>query len=211
MARTGEKGPRGISCFIVQGDCPGISYGAKEKKLGWNSQPTHAVILEDCVVPASNLLGSVGQGFKIAMQGLDGGRVSIASCSLGGAQASMEATVDYVMVREQFNAPLASFQNTQFKLAEMATDLTASRLLVRQAATLLDQKHPSKTSFCAMAKLQATEKCFSITDQALQLHGGYGYLKDYPVQQWMRDLRVHRILEGTNEIMRHIIGRDLVK
>jgi isobutyryl-CoA dehydrogenase len=210
MARTGQKGPKGISSFLIDKNFPGLSFGKKEAKLGWNSQPTHAVIMEDCLVPAENMLGQEGQGFKIAMQGLDGGRVSIASCSLGGAQVAMEKTLDYVSVREQFQQPLSAFQNTQFRLAEMATDLTASRLLVRQAASMLDEGHPAKTPLCAMAKLQATEKCYGVVDQALQLHGGYGYLKDYPIQQYLRDLRVHRILEGTNEIMRLIVGRSLL-
>ncbi|KAJ1973740.1 Isobutyryl-CoA dehydrogenase, mitochondrial [Dimargaris xerosporica] len=211
MARTGEDGPGGISCFIIDKDAPGLSFGKKERKMGWNSQPTRAVILEDCQVPEENLLGSLGQGFVIAMKGLDGGRINIASCSLGAAQASLEATLDYAKVRKQFQKPIAAFQNTQFKFADMIADLNASRLLVRQAAGLLDEQSPQATSFCAMAKAFATDKCFNICNTSLQLHGGYGYLKDYKVQQYVRDSRVHQILEGTNEVMRMIVSRAALK
>ncbi|OZJ02370.1 Isobutyryl-CoA dehydrogenase, mitochondrial [Bifiguratus adelaidae] len=210
MARTGGQGPKGISCFIVDNDMPGISFGKKEHKLGWNSQPTRAVILEDCEVPEENLLGSEGQGFSIAMKGLNGGRTNIASCSLGAAQAAIEAALEHTKVRKQFGQSIASFQNTQFKLADMATSLQASRLLVRQAARLLDAGSPAASVYCAMAKLKATDDCYQICDQALQMHGGYGYLKDYKIQQYYRDSRVHRILEGTNEVMKMIISRDLL-
>ncbi|KAI8055125.1 mitochondrial isobutyryl-CoA dehydrogenase [Syncephalis plumigaleata] len=211
MARTGDAGPKGISAFIVEKDTPGLSFGKKEKKVGWNSQPTRAVIMEDCQVPIKNLLGAEGQGFQFAMKGLDGGRINIASCSLGAAQASLEAALEHTTVRKQFNTTLNQFQYNQFKMAEMATNLNASRLMVREAARLLDEKSASATSNCAMAKLFATDQCFDICNQALQLHGGYGYLKDYRVQQWMRDSRVHQILEGTNEIMRLIVARELVR
>ncbi|XP_048578658.1 isobutyryl-CoA dehydrogenase, mitochondrial isoform X2 [Nematostella vectensis] len=210
MVRTGEEGPNGISSVLVEKGTPGLSFGKKERKVGWNSQPTRAVIFEDCRVPVQNLIGSEGQGFKIAMKGLNGGRINIASCSLGAAQAALEQTKQYVSDRKQFNRSLSSFQNAQFKLAEMATDLTASRLMVRHAATSLDKNAHNVATLCAMAKLFATDKCFEITNQCMQLHGGYGYLKDYPVQQYMRDTRVHQILEGTNEIMRVIISRDLL-
>ncbi|RUS29791.1 acyl-CoA dehydrogenase/oxidase [Jimgerdemannia flammicorona] len=217
MARTGGPGkdvacrPKGISCFIVEKGTPGLSFGKKEQKLGWNSQPTRAVILEDCTVPAENLVGGEGQGFTIAMKGLNGGRVNIASCSLGAAQASLETALEYTKVRKQFNKPIAAFQNTQFKLAEMATALLSSRLMVRQAARMLDEGSAAASVYCAMAKLQSTEDCFQICDQALQLHGGYGYLKDYKVQQYFRDARVHRILEGTNEVMKVIVSREMLK
>ncbi|KAI9290629.1 acyl-CoA dehydrogenase domain protein [Neoconidiobolus thromboides FSU 785] len=211
MARTGEAGPKGISSFIVEKGTPGLSFGKNEKKLGWNSQPTAAVIFEDCVVPAKNLIGKEGDGFKFAMQGLDGGRINIASCSLGAAQASLELALEYSKDRKQFGRSISSFQHTQFKLAELVTSLQTSRLITRQAATLVDQKSPLGTSFVAMAKLQATDKCFDVINQALQIHGGYGYLYDYKLQQYLRDSRVHQILEGTNEIMRLIISRDLLK
>ncbi|KAF9933972.1 Isobutyryl-CoA dehydrogenase, mitochondrial [Linnemannia zychae] len=210
MARTGGPGPKGISCFIVEKGFKGLSFGKKENKLGWNSQPTRAVIMEDCEVPVENLVGAEGQGFSIAMKGLNGGRINIGSCSLGAAQASIEATLEHVKVRKQFNQSLANFQNTQFKLADMATSLLSSRLMIRQAATMLDQNHPSVASICAMAKLHATEECFKICDESLQLHGGYGYLKDYKVNVYLRDSRVHRILEGTNEIMRLVASRALL-
>eukprot|EP00054_Salpingoeca_dolichothecata_P028883 m.223105 g.223105 ORF g.223105 m.223105 type:complete len:406 (-) comp26339_c0_seq4:1257-2474(-) len=210
MTRTGGAGPKGISCFIVEKGTPGLSFGAKERKLGWNSQPTRMVILEDCRIPASNMLGQEGKGFNIAMQGLNGGRINIASCSLGGAQAALEQTREYVTVRNQFGKPLSANQNIQFKLAEMATSLHASRQVVRVAARQLDQKDPCAPSLCAMAKLQATDACFDICNTALQMHGGYGYLKDYKIQQYLRDVRVHQILEGTNEVMRMIISRDIL-
>lgn len=210
MARTGGPGPKGISCFVVEKGAKGLSFGKKENKLGWNSQPTRAVIMEDCEVPAENLIGGEGQGFSMAMKGLNGGRINIGSCSMGAAQASIEAALEHVKVRKQFNQPLANFQNTQFKLADMVTDLQASRLMIRQAAIMLDQNHPGSAAFCAMAKLQATDKCYQICDDALQLHGGYGYLKDYKVNVYLRDARVHRILEGTNEIMRMVTSRALL-
>lgn len=210
MARTGGPGPKGISCFVVEKGAKGLSFGKKENKLGWNSQPTRAVIMEDCEVPVENMIGAEGQGFSMAMKGLNGGRINIGSCSLGAAQASIEAAVEHVKVRKQFNQALANFQNTQFKLADMATSLLASRLMVRQAATMLDQGHPDVASFCAMAKLQSTDACYQICDDALQLHGGYGYLKDYKVNVYLRDSRVHRILEGTNEIMRLVASRALL-
>eukprot|EP00842_Homolaphlyctis_polyrhiza_P007046 jgi/Hompol1/930/HPOL_005470-RA len=211
MVRTGGEGPKGISCILVEKGTPGLSFGKKEKKVGWNSQPTRAVILEDCAVPVENLIGKEGQGFSIAMKGLNGGRINIASCSLGGAHAALEAAVEHVSVRKQFGAPLANNQSVQFKLAEMATSLNSSRLMVRQAARLLDAGSPSAPAWCAMAKVHATDNCFDLANEALQLHGGYGYLKDYKVQQFVRDLRVHQILEGTNQIMRHVVSRELLK
>lgn len=210
MCRTGDKGPKGITCVLVEKGTPGLNFGKKEKKVGWNSQPTRMVIFEDCRIPASNILGSEGQGFTIAMKGLNGGRINIASCSLGAAQASIEAAVDHVKVRKQFSKPLASFQNTQFRLAEMATEVVASRLLVRNAARALQDNHPDTVPLCSMAKYFVTEKCFQVINEALQLHGGYGYLKDYPVQQYLRDSRVHMILEGTNEVMRLLIARHIL-
>lgn len=196
MARTGEEGPNGISAFIVEKKYPGINFGKKEKKLGWNSQPTRAVLLEDCRVPEENLLGTLGSGFKIAMKGLDGGRINISSCSLGAAQASLEQTIEYLKIRAQFQQPLINNQGLQFKLAEMAEYISASRLFVRQAARMIDSKDLSASAYCAMSKSFVTGKCFSVIDEALQLHGGYGYLKDYRIQQYWRDARVHRILEG---------------
>lgn len=210
MARTGVSGPKGISCFIVDKNTPGLSFGAKEKKLGWNSQPTRMVILEDCVVPAQNVLGVVGQGFSIAMQGLNSGRLNIASCSLGGAQASLELALAYTKVRKQFGEPLSANQSVQFKLADMAISINACRQTVRFAARQLDAGIPNAASLCAMAKVMATDRCFEVCNDALQLHGGYGYLKDYKIQQYLRDVRVHQILEGTNEVMRIIISRDMV-
>eukprot|EP00158_Paraphelidium_tribonemae_P002312 Partr_v1_DN25274_c0_g1_i1_m16724 putative acyl-CoA dehydrogenase len=209
MARTGEAGPKGISCFVVEKGTPGLSFGKKEEKLGWNSQPTRAVILEDCRVPSWNLLGAEGDGFKMAMRGLNGGRVNIASCSLGAAQASIEHALAHVKIRKQFGRTLFDQQNTQFKLADMVGRLNASRLMVRQAAGMLDQNNPSAPAFCAMAKQFATDSCFDICNDALQLFGGYGYLKDYPVQQYLRDSRVHQILEGTNEVMRMLVAKEL--
>ncbi|KAG0220856.1 Isobutyryl-CoA dehydrogenase, mitochondrial [Mortierella sp. GBA43] len=210
MARTGGPGPKGISCFIVEKGFKGLSFGKKENKLGWNSQPTRAVIMEDCEVPAENLVGVEGQGFSMAMRGLNGGRINIGSCSLGAAQAAIEAAVEHVKVRKQFNQSIANFQNTQFKLADMATSLLSSRLMVRQAAMMLDQNHPDAASICAMAKLHSTDECFKICDDSLQLHGGYGYLKDYKINVYLRDTRVHRILEGTNEVMRMVASRSIL-
>jgi alkylation response protein AidB-like acyl-CoA dehydrogenase len=210
MCRTGEEGPRGISCILVEKDTPGLSVGKTEKKLGWNSQPTAMVNFEDCKVPAENLVGAEGQGFRIAMAGLDGGRINIAACSLGGARAALEGALAYVKDRKAFGQAIADFQATQFRLADMATELEAARLMVHRAAASLDAKAPEATQHAAMAKRFATDIGYKVVDEALQLHGGYGYLKDYPVERLLRDLRVHRILEGTNEIMRVIIARKLL-
>lgn len=210
MCRTGEEGAKGISCILVEKDTPGLSFGENEKKLGWNSQPTAMVNFDDCKVPAENLVGAEGQGFRIAMAGLDGGRINIAACSLGGARAALEASLSYVKDRKAFGQAIADFQATQFRLADMATELEAARLMVHRAATSLDAKSPEATQHAAMAKRFATDIGYRIVDEALQLHGGYGYLKDYPIERLLRDLRVHRILEGTNEIMRVIIARKLL-
>ncbi|KAL3991721.1 hypothetical protein ACER0C_011346 [Sarotherodon galilaeus] len=210
MCRTGGKGPKGISCLVVEKGTPGLSFGKKEKKVGWNSQPTRAVIFEDCAVPVANRLGEEGQGFNIAMKGLNGGRINIASCSLGAAHASVQLARDHLLVRKQFGETLSNNQFLQFKLAEMATKLVASRLLIREAAKALQEDRPDAVAICSMAKLFATDECFNICNQALQMHGGYGYLKDYAVQQFVRDIRVHQILEGTNEVMRMIISRNLL-
>nr|XP_055212413.1 isobutyryl-CoA dehydrogenase, mitochondrial isoform X4 [Gorilla gorilla gorilla] len=198
MCRTGGPGPKGISCIVVEKGTPGLSFGKKEKKVGWNSQPTRAVIFEDCAVPVANRIGSEGQGFLIAMRGLNGGRINIASCSLGAAHASVILTRDHLNVRKQFGEPLASNQYLQFKLADMATRLVAARLMIRNAAVALQEERKDAVALCSMAKLFATDECFAICNQALQMHGGYGYLKDYAVQQYVRDSRVHQILEGKN-------------
>ena len=211
MARTGGEGPSGISTFVVENGTPGLSFGANEKKMGWNSQPTSVVNFEDCRIPAANRLGEEGIGFKIAMKGLNGGRVNIGACSLGGASEAFDVANDYVKSRQQFGKPIAGFQVTQFKLADMATDLEAARLMLYRAAQSIDNDDPSAPKFCAMAKRFATDACFDVTNEALQLHGGYGYLKDYPIERILRDLRVHQILEGTNEIMRVIIAKDVMK
>ena len=211
MCRTSAAGSKGISTILVEKGTAGLSFGAQEKKLGWNSQPTAMVQFDDCRVPASNLIGQEGEGFRIAMSALDGGRVNIGACSLGGAGFALESALAYVQTRQQFGRPLAGFQALQFKLADMATDLEASRLMVLRAATAIDAGDPNKTRLCAMAKRFSTDACFAIADQALQLHGGYGYLKDYPLERILRDLRVHRILEGTNEIMRVIIAREMLR
>jgi len=212
MCRTGSGGPKGISCLLVEKDStPGLSFGKKEKKMGWNSQPTRAVIFEDAKVPVENLIGVEGQGFNIAMSGLNGGRINIASTSLGAAQASFEFVKDHLKVRKQFGQPLANFQHNQFNLAQMATKLVASRSLVRNAAIALDSKHPDVVSLCAMAKLFATDNCFEIVNTALQMYGGYGYLKDYPIEQYLRDIRVNQILEGTNQVMQMIISRNILQ
>jgi alkylation response protein AidB-like acyl-CoA dehydrogenase len=211
MCRTGAEGPKGISAIVVEKDAPGLSFGAQEKKMGWNSQPTAIVSFDDCRVPAANLLGGEGQGFRYAMMGLDGGRLNIAACSLGGARLALDTAQTYVATRKQFGKPLSDFQNTQFKLADMATQLEAARLMVLRGAWAIDTEHPEKTKWCAMAKRLATDACFQIADEALQLHGGYGYLKDYPLERIVRDLRVHRILEGTNEIMRVITAREMMR
>ncbi len=210
MVRTGGPGAGGISCLAVERDTPGLGFGAQEKKLGWHSQPTAMVIFEDCRVPAENLIGTQGQGFGIAMAGLDGGRINIAACSLGAAQASLEIARDHLLQREQFGRRLAEFQALQFKLADMATNLEASRLMIHRAAATLDAGTPDATMVTAMAKRFATDAGFEVCNQALQLLGGYGYLMDFPVERHLRDLRVHQILEGTNEIMRLIIARRLL-
>ena len=210
MVRTGEEGAKGITCLIVEDGTPGLSFGKKERKLGWNSQPTAAVVFENCRVPKANRLGTEGEGFAIAMRGLDGGRINIAACSLGGAQAALEASRDYMRERRQFGRRLADFQALQFKIADMATDLEAARLMVHRAAAMLDAGHPEATVACAMAKRFATDVGFRVCNDALQLHGGYGYVRDYPIERYLRDLRVHQILEGTNEIMRLIVSRRLL-
>ncbi|HZB92463.1 MAG TPA: isobutyryl-CoA dehydrogenase [Stellaceae bacterium] len=210
MLRTGGEGPQGISCLVVENGTQGLSFGKKEKKLGWNSQPTTMVMFENCRVPAANLLGQEGDGFKIAMMGLDGGRLNISACSLGGARASLEAAQRYLGERTQFGRKLAEFQALQFRLADMATELEAARLMVWRAAASLDAAEPEATLRCAMAKRFATDAGFRVCNEALQLHGGYGYLKDFPLERHLRDVRVHQILEGTNEIMRVIIARRLL-
>jgi alkylation response protein AidB-like acyl-CoA dehydrogenase len=210
MVRTGGEGPKGISAVVVEKGTPGLSFGKQEKKLGWNSQPTAAVILDGCRVPVANRLGAEGEGFKIAMMGLDGGRINIAACSLGGARACLEAARDHLTVRRQFGRPLADFQALRFRLADMATELDAARLMVHRAAAGLDDKTPDATMHCAMAKRFATDVGFRVCNEALQLHGGYGYTKEYPIERYLRDLRVHQILEGTNEIMRVVIARRLL-
>lgn len=210
MARTGEAGAKGVSAFVVPAQADGISYGRKEPKMGWNSQPTRAVTFENVVIPASHLLGEEGQGFVFAMKGLDGGRINIATCSVGTAQQALEQATQYIQERKQFGKPLAQFQALQFKLADMATELAAARQLVRYAASKLDRNDPDATAYCAMAKRFATDVGFQVCDQALQLYGGYGYIKEYPMERHFRDVRVHQILEGTNEIMRLIIARRLL-
>jgi hypothetical protein len=211
MVRTGGAGAEGISCIVVEKDSAGLSFGAPEKKLGWHSQPTAMVNFEDCRVPVDNRIGEEGIGFKIAMAGLDGGRINIAACSLGAAEASLQQALTYVNERQQFGQRLAEFQALQFRLADMATELEASRLLLYKAATKLDEKSPDATRLAAMAKRKATDVGFWVVNEALQLHGGYGYLRDFPLERYLRDLRVHQILEGTNEIMRVIIARDLLR
>ncbi len=210
MARTGGDGPSGISAFLVPGDTPGLSFGANERKMGWNAQPTRAVILEGARVPAENRLGEEGQGFRIAMSGLDGGRLNIGACSLGGAQAALDKALSYMRERKAFGKRLDEFQALQFRLADMATELAAARLLLYAAAAAFDRGDADVTQRCAMAKRFATDVGFEVANQALQLHGGYGYLAEYGVEKLVRDLRVHQILEGTNEIMRLIIARGLV-
>jgi alkylation response protein AidB-like acyl-CoA dehydrogenase len=211
MCRTGEAGPKGVSAIVVEKDTPGLSFGGQERKMGWNSQPTAVVQFDDCRVPAENLLGKEGDGFRYAMMGLDGGRLNIASCSLGGARLALETAHAYVTTRKQFGKSLNEFQNVQFKLADMATQLEAARLMVLRGAWAIDTGHPEKTKWCAMAKRMATDAGFEVADEALQLHGGYGYLRDYPLERIVRDLRVHRILEGTNEIMRVITAREMAR
>jgi alkylation response protein AidB-like acyl-CoA dehydrogenase len=211
MCRTGEDGPKGVSTVLVENGTPGLSFGKMEDKMGWRAQPTAIVAFDNCKVPAANRIGPEGEGFKYAMKGLDGGRLNIAACALGGAQDAFDRALAYVQERKQFGKRIADFQNTQFTLADMATDLAASRALLHQAAQKLDAKAPDATKFCAMAKRFVTDTAFKVADQALQLHGGYGYLADYEVERIVRDLRVHRILEGTNEIMRVIVSRELLK
>lgn len=210
MVRTGAAGNRGISCLVIEKDMPGVSFGAQERKLGWHSQPTAMVNLEEVRVPVANRVGAEGEGFKIAMAGLDGGRLNIGACSLGGAKRCFDEALGYVQQRRQFEQPIAAFQNTQFMLADMATELAAARALLYQAAQKLSNDSPDKTAYAAMAKLKATTAASRIANDALQLHGGYGYLMDYPIERFMRDLRVHEILEGTSEIMRVVIGRGLL-
>jgi alkylation response protein AidB-like acyl-CoA dehydrogenase len=210
MARTGGEGASGISSFIVPGETPGISFGANERKMGWNAQPTRAVVFQDVRIPAANRLGPEGHGFKIAMAGLDGGRLNIAACSLGGAQAAFERALAYMKERKAFGKHLNEFQALQFRLADMATGLEASRSLLWRAAAALDRKDADAMQLSAMAKRFITDTCFDIANQALQLHGGYGYLAEFGIEKVVRDLRVHQILEGTNEIMRLIVARNLV-
>jgi alkylation response protein AidB-like acyl-CoA dehydrogenase len=209
MARTGGDGPSGISTFVIEKGTPGLSFGANEKKMGWNAQPTRAVILEGCRVPAANRLGPEGIGFKIAMAGLDGGRLNIGACSLGGAQGALDRALAYASERKAFGQSLDRFQALQFKLADMATELEAARSLLWRAAAALDAKTPDATRLCAMAKRVATDTGFDVANEALQIHGGYGYLADYGIEKIVRDLRVHQILEGTNEIMRLIVARGM--
>ncbi|SDZ91172.1 acyl-CoA dehydrogenase family protein [Microbulbifer marinus] len=211
MARTGGEGPQGISAFAVPANAAGIGYGKKEEKLGWNSQPTRAISFDNVRVSAQFMLGAEGEGFKIAMMGLDGGRINIATCSIGAAQAALDAAQQYMHQRQQFGKKLADFQALQFKLADMATRLVAARQMVRLAASKLDENAADKTTYCAMAKRFATDEAFTICNDALQLHGGYGYIREYPVERYLRDARVHQILEGTNEIMRLIIARRILQ
>jgi alkylation response protein AidB-like acyl-CoA dehydrogenase len=211
MARTGGPGAAGISAFLVQADSPGIAYGRKEEKMGWNSQPTRAIAFDSVRVPAEHLLGEEGQGFKIAMQGLDGGRINIACCSVGAAQSALAAAQRYMHERHQFGKPLAQMQALQFKLADMATELVSARQMVRLAASKLDSNSPDAQVYCAMAKRLATDIGFTVCNEALQIHGGYGYTREYPLERYLRDARVHQILEGTNEIMRVIVARRLLQ
>lgn len=210
MVRTGEAGPSGISTIVVEKGTPGLSFGANEKKMGWNAQPTRAVIFENCRVPVANRIGPEGIGFKIAMAGLDGGRLNIGACSIGGAQGALDKALGYAQERKAFGARIADFQALQFKLADMATELEAARTFLWRAAAALDEKTPDATKLCAMAKRVATDTGFEVANQALQIHGGYGYLADYGIEKIARDLRVHQILEGTNEVMRMIVARSLV-
>lgn len=211
MVRTGEQGPNGISCILVEKDRPGISFGKREEKLGWRNLPTTMVFFENCSVPVTNRIGEEGQGFKIALSALNGGRVNIAACSLGGAKNCLQLARNYMLERTQFKQKLADFEALQFKLADMLTELEASRLMVYRAACSLDEKHHQAILHCAMAKRLATDLCFNICNDALQLYGGYGYIRDYPIERYFRDLRVHKILEGTNEIMRLIIARQALQ
>ena len=211
MARTSDDGAKGVSAFIIEKGTPGLSFGANERKMGWKSQPTAQVILDGVRVPAANRIGEEGHGFKFAMAGLDGGRLNIAACALGGAQLALDKAVEYAKERMQFGKALAEFQSMQFKLADMETELQAARVMLYEAAARLDGKTPDATRWCAMAKRFVTDTAFKVANDALQVHGGYGYLADYGVERIVRDLRVHQILEGTNEIMRVIISRDMLK
>ena len=210
MLRTGGEGAKGISTILVPGDAPGITYGKKEQKMGWNAQPTRAIAFDNVRVPVGNLLGHEGEGFAITMEGLDGGRINIATCSVGTAQKALEEATAYVQERRQFGAAIADFQATQFKLADMLTSLVAARQMVRLAAYKLDTGDSQATTYCAMAKRFATDAGFEVCNDALQLFGGYGYIREYPMERHVRDTRVHQILEGTNEIMRVIVSRRLL-
>lgn len=211
MARTGGPGPKGVSAFVLPANAPGVQYGKKEKKMGWNSQPTRAITFDNVEIPAGNLLGEEGMGFAYAMKGLDGGRINIATCAVGTAQAALNAAQRYVQERQQFGQPLADFQTVQFRLADMLTELVAARQMVRLAAFKLDSGSTDASAYCAMAKRFATDLSFNVANNALQLFGGYGYLKDFPLERHVRDARVHQILEGTNEVMRMIVARQLLK
>ena len=210
MVRTGGAGPKGISCIVVEKGTPGLSFGAREKKLGWKSQPTAMVNFENCRVPAENLIGQEGDGFKIAMAGLDGGRLNIAACSIGGAQFCLDRTIEYMRERKQFGSRLSDFQALRFRIADYATELEASRLMVRRAAVAVGAGESGGTRLAAMAKRLATDAGFEVVNGCLQLHGGYGYLRDHPIERVLRDVRVHQILEGTNEVMRLIVSRDFL-
>jgi alkylation response protein AidB-like acyl-CoA dehydrogenase len=210
MARTSEAGPRGISAIVVEKGTPGLSYGAQEKKLGWKSQPTAMVMFENCRVPVSNLIGKEGQGFRIAMAGLDGGRLNIGACSIGGAQFCLDRTIEYMKERKQFGSRLADFQALQFRIADYATEIEAARLLLHRAAVAVGEGEPAATRLAAQAKRLATDTGFEVVNGCLQLHGGYGYLRDHPIERVLRDVRVHQILEGTNEIMRLIVSRAML-
>jgi alkylation response protein AidB-like acyl-CoA dehydrogenase len=211
MCRTGGEGAKGISTVVVEKGTPGLSFGANEKKMGWNAQPTAMVNFDDCRVPVENRVGQEGEGFRFAMMGLDGGRLNIAACSLGGAGLALDTALDYAKARKQFGHSISQFQAMQFKLADMATELEAARLMVRAAADALDKRQPDATKLCAMAKRFATDVGFEVANQALQVHGGYGYLRDFPLERIVRDLRVHQILEGTNEVMRVIVSREMLR
>jgi len=210
MARTGAAGPRGISCIVVEKGTPGLSFGAREKKLGWKSQPTTMVMFDNCRVPVANRIGAEGEGFRIAMAGLDGGRLNIAACSLGVAQFCLDRTIDYLRARKQFGAPLSDFQALRFRIADYATELEAARWLLWRAAAAVGRGEAGATRLAAQAKRFATDVGFDIVNGCLQLHGGYGYLRDHPIERVLRDVRVHQILEGTNEVMRHIVSRELL-
>ncbi|MBT0587203.1 acyl-CoA dehydrogenase family protein [Alteromonas oceanisediminis] len=210
MARTGDAGAGGVSAFVVPANADGVGYGKPEEKMGWNAQPTRMVTFDNVTLPKAALLDQEGNGFKLAMQGLDGGRINIATCSIGTAQQALETATAYMHERQQFGKPLAAFQALQFKLADMNTELVAARQMVRLAACKVDTKHPDRSTYCAMAKRFATDVGFKVCNEALQIHGGYGYIKEYPLERYVRDVRVHQILEGTNEIMRVIIARRLL-